>query len=137
MGIYTRVPKRAQPPSAVRESRFCGEVRNDSPAFWRFKQGAFLSRASQPPQHDPAHRRVDRGHRGLRHPLVALAEPPRLSKPWISTVLLDEGVVVVSKFTPDAPKRQSVRVTGTVRQFDRAMVVEEVGFELRQRYYGR
>ena len=45
-------------------------------------------------------------------------------------------MVVVSKSTPDAPKRQSVRVTGTVRQFDRAMVVEEVGFELRQRYYG-
>ncbi len=62
--------------------------------------------------------------------------PEGVSTPQISTVLLDEGVVVVSKSTLDAPKRQLVRVTGTVRQFDRAVVGEEVGFELRQRYYG-
>ena len=62
--------------------------------------------------------------------------PEGVPTPQISTVLLDEGVVVVSKSTMDAPKRQSVRVTGTVRQFDRAVVGEEVGIELRQRYYG-
>ncbi len=44
--------------------------------------------------------------------------------------------MVVSKSTMDAPKRQPVRVTGTVRQFDRAVVGKEVGIELRQRYYG-
>ncbi len=62
--------------------------------------------------------------------------PEGVPTPQISTVLLDEGVVVVSKSTMDAPKRQAVRVTGTVRQFDRAVVGEEVGFKLRQRYYG-
>ena len=62
--------------------------------------------------------------------------PEGVPTPQISTVLLDEGVVVVSKSPLDAPKRQAVRVTGTVRQFDRATVGQEVGFELRQRYYG-
>ena len=62
--------------------------------------------------------------------------PEGVPTPQISTVLLDEGVVVVSKSPLDAPKRQAVRVTGTVRQFDRATVGQEVGFRLRQRYYG-
>ena len=62
--------------------------------------------------------------------------PEGVPTPQISTVLLDEGVVVVSKSIMDAPKRQLVRVTGTVRQFDRAVVGKEVGFDLRQRYYG-
>ena len=62
--------------------------------------------------------------------------PEGVPTPQVSTVLLDEGVVVVSKSIMDAPKRQLVRVTGTVRQFDRAVVGKEVGFDLRQRYYG-
>lgn len=62
--------------------------------------------------------------------------PEGVPTPQLSTVLLDEGVVVVSKSSMDAPKRQSVRVTGMVRQFDRAVVGQEVGFELRSRYYG-
>ena len=62
--------------------------------------------------------------------------PEGVPTPQISTVLLDEGVVVVSKSAMDAPKRQLVRVTGTVRRFDRAVVGKEVGFTLRQRYYG-
>jgi hypothetical protein len=54
----------------------------------------------------------------------------------VSTVLLDEGVVVVSKNEMDTPQKQSVRVTGTVRRFDREVVGREVGFPLRVRYYG-
>jgi hypothetical protein len=40
----------------------------------------------------------------------------------VSTVLLDEGVVVVSKSAIGTPQRQLVRVTGTVRRFDRDVV---------------
>jgi hypothetical protein len=54
----------------------------------------------------------------------------------VSTVLLDEGVVVVSKSDIGTPQRQRVRVTGTVRRFDRDVVGREVGFALRARYYG-
>ena len=60
---------------------------------------------------------------GITHKSVT---PDGVSTPQISTLLLDEGVVVVSKSTMDAPKRQSVRVTGTVRQFDRAVVGEDL-----------
>ena len=51
-------------------------------------------------------------------------------------MLLDEGVVVVSKSNMDTFARQSARVTATVRRFDRDVVGREAGFSLRVRYYG-
>lgn len=54
----------------------------------------------------------------------------------VSTIMLDEGVVVVSRSNMDTFARQSARVTGTVRRFDRDVVGREVGFSLRVRYYG-
>ena len=60
---------------------------------------------------------------GITHKSVS---PEGVPTRQISTLLWAEGVAVGSKSTRDAPKRQSVWVTGTVRQFDRAVVGEDL-----------
>lgn len=62
--------------------------------------------------------------------------PEGVPTPQVEPVLLDEGVLVVSTTPLEPIMRDIVRVTGTVRQFDRAEVGQEVNHDLRARYYG-
>ena len=49
---------------------------------------------------------------------------------------MDQGVLVVSGVPLNTQKRDVVRVTGELRRFDREAVREELGVNLRKRYYG-
>jgi hypothetical protein len=65
-----------------------------------------------------------------------LPTPEGVPTPHLDPILLDQGVLVVSGVPLNTQKRDVVRVTGEVRRFDREAVREELGVNLRKRYYG-